>query len=454
MEKVKFNRIIQKVQQSIIFDLCFKEDDPLTLEQVQLLSKELEFNSSVINLSIEYNDIGIDGIIAIAGMLETNAAIKSAKLIRLNPHDNFTGGYNAACAVARALSINNSLINFEFSWNEICIDGITKITEVLKTKPDLQFIIDESYQGINKLIAEVYYSRYTKNQTVCEGLCNSVKKIDSWYYNMQLKRNKNFFVSRDKINEQKRLTAIEEQVAKATDTRLEPIEFIYDAVKDICENSQSVIRSLEDHEQLLLMGRTPAWMAEACKIIGLKEGEKLISFNFSGKPFTEEIPTRRQILGMRAYLEKRGITIDDLNDLSKKYCIADVMFTGDSLRGLLALLAHWKYEINNNKMISSEDWSKVFEATSEYREMIQKVSRFLQLQQPQNAFHSKVILGGIRVDKVISWPDLCQSNLDHTFGIKYTCSDWDNPVKLQVAMDRPDQHAVVTREAFKFFLRS
>jgi len=94
---------------------------------------------------------------------------------------------------------------------------------------------------------------------------------------------------------------------------------------------------------------------------------------------------------MRAYLENKGITIDNLNDLSKKYCIADVMFTGDSLKGLLALLAHWKYEINNNKIISSENWSKIFEITSEYREMVQKISRFLPLQQPQHAFHSKVI---------------------------------------------------------------
>lgn len=183
MLEMKFKRIIKDLNENKITELEIEE--PLTQEEIKVLSEEIKKNTSLQYLRIHDGQIGDDGASQLANMLKVNKSLKSLNLMGnriTNPGamaiaealktntsltklsldgralDNRcignTIGNKAAGKMAEMLIVNKTLQKLNLRYNPIDEQGLNSLAKALNTNTSLQDFQFGYYHHRHKMIEE------------------------------------------------------------------------------------------------------------------------------------------------------------------------------------------------------------------------------------------------------------------------------------------------------------
>lgn len=455
MQKEQFESLVESLQINQCENL--KISEALSTEQWSRLLAALEHTSSLKTLEITMTiNKSIADYKQLIRCLPNNKNLSKIDLsYAFYPELYYEEEANAiASHLSSMLEQLPNLLSFKINPSKFGPRGAKHIANIIPTHPRLEEVdLGTSIRFTGRsYLAEGFFNRYQiKKAEEKNSEHLTAQKILHFYQRYQ-KRKKLCTGTAYQLFKTVCEKAKEEQLQKINCSNLVSIEQNPEYLKLIFASAQMLLSKRANNECLLMMGRSPYWLVEACQIMGANAKE-LIHFNFSGKPYIEELPLRSQLNGMRQYLTTIGLTPDSLRDPNFQYCIVDVIVSGKSLEGLLFFLTHWLYEDNHRVIISSSEWSKICLATEEFDQVMKKISRIIPLTSAN--FHQQYswwAIGSLNIDTPIKWPHIFGGNKDHTLGVYYGVKLWDKPQILRITELYPDSKAIQTKEALASFV--
>lgn len=179
MFHLKFQQIIKDLIGNKITKLIINE--PLSQKEIKEIAEALKKNTGLLELRLEDNNIGNDGVLQLANALKVNTRLQILSILRNGVTDL------GASVLANALKTNKSLIKLsldgravlshfkddalDYSTNNIGNDGADEIAEMLLVNNTLQ----ELYLSFNQIDEKGVYNLYNALKTNSNS---KLKKLD------------------------------------------------------------------------------------------------------------------------------------------------------------------------------------------------------------------------------------------------------------------------------------